>query len=166
MRELNQRASDYILRENNAPGRVRDDEIDLHGQFVHEAENILRLRLESARAQHQDHLHVIVGKGNHSPGHIQKIKPAVEKLCQEMGLEERTELNEGRIYINLRPGGGAGGGGGGVYQQGYQPHQQPQYGAQHQGGHPGKPQQQFQSDEEKLEQALIKRCIKSCCTVM
>lgn len=58
MDELNKQASDYIFRENNAPGRVADDAIDLHGQFVDEAEHILQTRIEAARQQNQSHLHV------------------------------------------------------------------------------------------------------------
>ena len=46
----------------------------------------------------------IVGKGNHSPNHIQKIKPKVEQICQELGLQYSTEPNAGRMYINLQGG--------------------------------------------------------------
>ena len=45
-----------------------------------------------------------MGKGNHSPGHIQKIKPKVEEICQELGLQYATEENAGRIYVNLQGG--------------------------------------------------------------
>lgn len=45
-----------------------------------------------------------MGKGNHSPGHIQKIKPKVEEICQELGLQYATEENAGRMYVNLRGG--------------------------------------------------------------
>lgn len=48
--------------------------------------------------------HSIVGKGNHSPNHIQKIKPKVEQICQELGLQYATEENAGRMYINLQGG--------------------------------------------------------------
>lgn len=46
----------------------------------------------------------IVGKGNHSVNHIQKIKPRVEQICQELNLQYVTEQNEGRMYINLQGG--------------------------------------------------------------
>ena len=46
----------------------------------------------------------IVGKGNHSANHIQKIKPAVENICRELGLNYHTEQNEGRIYVDLTGG--------------------------------------------------------------
>ena len=163
MDAYNKQASDYIFRENNAPGRVADDTIDLHGQFVEEAENILEQRIRYAQQNGQSHLHVIVGKGNHSANHIQKIKPRVEQVCQELGLQYATEQNEGRMYINLQggpavmppmSGHGSGGGqqhhGSGGYQQGqqqdgyqqggYQQGQQGGYQQGQQGGYQGQQQ--------------------------
>jgi DNA-nicking Smr family endonuclease len=58
MDQYNKQASDYIFRENNAQGRVADDTIDLHGQFVEEAENILEQRIRYAQQNGQTHLHV------------------------------------------------------------------------------------------------------------
>ena len=109
----------------------------------------------------------IVGKGNHSPGHVQKIKPRVEQVCQELGLQYSTERNAGRLYINLQGGPAhmpaqfhAGG-----YEEHYsQPHgqsqqhgqpqqypQQQQYPPQ-QGGYPAQPQQQFQGGNQQQSQ--------------
>lgn len=89
----------------------------------------------------------IVGKGNHSPGHIQKIKPKVEQICQELGLQYATEENAGRIYVNLQGGPAvmpdhlkAKHGGG--YHQGYGGG--PGYGAQPQQQQQQYPQQQQQ----------------------
>ncbi|KAK7520549.1 smr domain-containing protein [Phyllosticta citriasiana] len=104
MEEYNKQASEYIFRENNAPDRVDGDTIDLHGQFVEEAEDIIEERIRYAQQHGQNHLHVIVGKGNHSTGHVQKIKPRVEKVCRELGLQYRTEENAGRIYVDLTGG--------------------------------------------------------------
>ncbi|KAH8879892.1 DUF1771-domain-containing protein [Thozetella sp. PMI_491] len=180
--EYNKQASEYIFRENNAVGRIADDTIDLHGQFVEEAEDMLEARIRDAQARGQTHLHVIVGKGNHSVGHVQKIKPRVEQVCREMGLDYATEENEGRIYVDLsggkvssppplpaQPGGYQGGyqsGGGyhGGQQHGGQPYQQqPQ-------PHHGQQQQQQQGDEiEQLVEKLLPRLFKKlegCCTVM
>ncbi|KAF2102405.1 DUF1771-domain-containing protein [Rhizodiscina lignyota] len=158
--EYNKQASDYIFRENNA--HVGADTIDLHGQFVEEAEDILEQRIRYAQSQGQSHLHVIVGKGNHSYNHVQKIKPRVEQVCQELGLQYRTEHNEGRIYINLT-GGPA------------EPEQRPPTGQQYHGGqqhggqqHQRPPQQQFDQDEQaeqEPERSLLK-CLKGCCVVM
>jgi DNA-nicking Smr family endonuclease len=58
MDQYNKQASDYIFRENNAPGRVADDTIDLHGQYVAEAEQILEQRIRYAKQTGQTHLHV------------------------------------------------------------------------------------------------------------
>jgi len=173
MEAYNKQASDFIFRENNAESRVPSDTIDLHGQFVEEAEEILETRIREAQRQGQTHLHVIVGRGNHSPNHIQKIKPKVEQICRELGLQYHTEANEGRMYINLKggpavpPGGGYGGGGG--YPPPQQQHQQYQGG----GGYPGQQQQQYgggqnqqEDDVEKLVQSCLPRLFKSCCVVM
>jgi DNA-nicking Smr family endonuclease len=104
MAQYNKQASEFIFRENNSQGRVPPDTIDLHGQFVEEAEDILEERIKYAKSTGQNHLHVIVGKGNHSPGHIQKIKPRVEQVCGQLGLQYHTEPNEGRIYVDLTGG--------------------------------------------------------------
>ncbi|KAK1827889.1 smr domain-containing protein [Podospora conica] len=156
----NKQASDFIFRENNQTDIVPSDTIDLHGLYVEEAEDILERRLRDARARGQTHLHVIVGKGNHSAGRVQKIKPRVEQVCREMGLEFATEENAGRIYVDLtggkigevpkpgRPTGGHGGSGG-------------QHGGQHggSGGHGG------QQQDGDLVWTIFK-AIKGCCIVM
>jgi hypothetical protein len=125
MEQYNRQARDYIFRENNANGRVQDDTIDLHGLFVEEAEDVLEERIKAARSRGEDHLHVIVGKGNHSRNHVQKIKPRVEQVCRDLGLQYQTEENEGRIYVDLQ---------GGAVHQMPPPPQHPQYGG---GGYPG-----------------------------
>ncbi|KAK4546759.1 hypothetical protein LTR36_001491 [Oleoguttula mirabilis] len=122
--KYNKQASEYIFQENNAVGKVGSDTIDLHGQYVEEAEEIVEQRIRYAKQSGQTHLHVIVGKGNHSQDHIQKIKPKVEQICQELGLQEHTEQNEGRIYIDLT---GGDAGQAPPQQYNYQQHQQPQH---------------------------------------
>lgn len=83
----------------------------------------------------------IVGKGNHSVNHVQKIKPAVEEVCRELGLQYNTEANAGMIYVNLQ-------GGAAVPPSGYQPPawqqhggQGQQHGGQHGGQHGNQGQQ-------------------------
>jgi DNA-nicking Smr family endonuclease len=170
---LNLQASDYIFRENNVSGRVAEDAIDLHGQIVEEAERILTTRIQADRSRGATHLHVIVGKGNHSVNHIQKLKPAVEQLCQERGLAYKTEANEGRIYVDLtgnqdmpqyppQPGQGYHGKPHGQQQHG-QPHGG-QYGGQHGGQHGGYQRPPAQQQPDELETA-VKKCI-SCCIIM
>ena len=58
MEQYNKQASDFIFRENNTESRVASDTIDLHGQFVEEAEDILEARIRYARDHGQTHLHV------------------------------------------------------------------------------------------------------------
>lgn len=129
----------------------------------------------------------IVGRGNHSTDHIQKIKPRVEQVCREMGLQYSTESNAGRIYINLQGGpaqmppqfshengGGYGQGYGGNH--GQQHHVQQHHGGQ--GGYPGQQQQhhggnhQQQQQNAEIEAAVKKflpriiRKLEGCCIVM
>ncbi|KAJ6120726.1 hypothetical protein N7523_005006 [Penicillium sp. IBT 18751x] len=175
MEEYNKQASEFIFRENNASGRVAEDTIDLHGQFVEEAEEILEERIRYAKSHGQNHLHVIVGKGNHSAGHVQKIKPRVEQVCRELGLQYATEENAGRIYVNLT--------GGEAVMPPYQPHQQTQHGSHqqypgHQQQYPGHQQQthhqqQPQQQQDELEQVVnrllpkvMRKLEKACCVVM
>ncbi|KAK4984783.1 hypothetical protein LTR50_006405 [Elasticomyces elasticus] len=169
MDQYNKQASDYIFRENNAVGRVDGDTIDLHGQFIEEAEEIVRQRIRYAQSTGQSHLHIIVGKGNHSPGHVQKVKPAVEQICQELGLQYATEENAGRIYVNLQGGPAIMPPHHGGHQQQQNQHNQPQYGQPHyqtaypmggqpqygwnqQQSYPGQQQQQQQQQQHGNQQ--------------
>lgn len=178
MADYNKQASDFIFRENNAPGRVADDTIDLHGQFVEEAEDILEQRIRYAQQHGQTHLHVIVGKGNHSVDHVQKIKPRVEQVCRELGLQYSTEENAGRMYVNLQGGaavpppglpqqppaqhgGYSGGGHGGQAHHGGQS----QYPGGQQQQHHQQQQQQQQDPVETIIRILTKK-LGDCCVVM
>jgi hypothetical protein len=179
MREYNKQASDYIFRENNQFGRVESDCIDLHGQFVDEAEAILERRIRADIAAGQPHLHAIVGKGNHSSGHVQRIKPKVEELCGEMGLRFETEENEGRIFIDLTGGRGGGGGAGSSsrppkqqYQQPQQP-QKPLFEPQRPHYKPQRPPQQqhqqqtsLQQEDEDLLSKVFRKVREACCILM
>ena len=99
----------------------------------------------------------IVGKGNHSVDHVQKIKPRVERVCQELGLQYKTEPNAGRIYINLQ------GGPADILPQHHAG------GAYH--GESWQPQQQQTNDqfEEFISKNVLSRILrelKACCIVM
>ncbi|PGH08546.1 hypothetical protein GX51_01065 [Blastomyces parvus] len=164
MEEYNKQASEFIFRENNAPGRVASDTIDLHGQFVEEAEDMLEERIKYAQRHGQTHLHVIVGKGNHSVNHVQKLKPRVEQVCRSLGLQYTTEDNAGRIYVNLT--------GGPAHLPATQPHQAPHH---QQPPHHNQHQQQQQHDQrpDEVQQVvnaivprLMRRLEKACCIVM
>jgi hypothetical protein len=119
----------------------------------------------------------IVGKGNHSVNHVQKIKPRVEQVCRELGLKYTTEENAGRMYVNLQ--------GGEATMPPPNSHHQPQQhgGGSHnqhggQGGYPGHQQggnqhggqQNNQNEElEKLAKKFLPRAIRKlegCCVVM
>lgn len=166
-KRYHKQASDYIFRENNSdlPG----DTIDLHGQYVQEAIGIVRMRITAGQQRGESHLHVIVGKGNHSQDHVQKIKPAVEETCRNLGLNYKTEHNEGRLYIDLT--------GGEVHQMPPPPSGYgQQWGAPSHGGGSGYPggqqhggnhgqQNQQNEDTEKVVKGIFK-LFKSCCTVM
>ncbi|KAF2658622.1 DUF1771-domain-containing protein [Lophiostoma macrostomum CBS 122681] len=185
MDQYNRQARDFIFRENNNTDRVPGDTIDLHGLFVEEAEDVLEERIREAQRQGQTHLHVIVGKGNHSRNHVQKIKPRVEQVCRELGLQYRTEENEGRIFVNLQGGavhemppppqfgGGYSGGYGGYpgqQQGGYQGGQQ-HHGQSH-GGHQQQQHSQQQQQNDEVEELVKKglprlfKALKGCCVVM
>ncbi|KAI1504192.1 Smr domain protein [Biscogniauxia marginata] len=176
MDEYNKQASEYIFRENNAAGRVDADTVDLHGQFVEEAEDILEARIRDARARRQTHLHVIVGKGNHSADHVQRLKPRVEQVCRELGLRYETEENAGRIYVDLTDGRGAGedaheGGapGAGKHKKPRREHGG-QGGQQHGGGagrpHHQRPPQQQEPDEPETIVGRVVRKLADCCVIM
>ncbi|KAI0393983.1 DUF1771-domain-containing protein [Xylariaceae sp. FL0594] len=181
--DYNKQASDLIFSINNS-GHHDPDTIDLHGQFVVEAETILRERIREDQSRGKAHLHVIVGKGNHSVDHVQRLKPAVEQLCRDMGLQYATEENEGRIYVNLRgeavthmpplpPSSAEYYGYGGNQHHHQQPYQQQHYGnhQQQQQYYPGQQQQQQQhyggqTAEDEVEKLLVKLVKKFCCSVM
>ncbi|KAF2710151.1 DUF1771-domain-containing protein [Pleomassaria siparia CBS 279.74] len=186
MDQYNAQARDYIFRANNSGERVASDTIDLHGLYVEEAEDVLEERIRVARQQGQTHLHVIVGKGNHSANHVQKIKPRVEQVCKELGLQYNTEANEGRMYINLQGGSAANPPQPHVPQHGGEQHSgsgypgghggQQQHGGQHQSGqgqqpqHGGQNQNNQQDDgmEQLVKKGLPKffKALKGCCIVM
>ncbi|KAI0526620.1 DUF1771-domain-containing protein [Xylaria bambusicola] len=174
--DLDEEASNKIFKANN-PGYEKDfplEVMDLHGQLVHEAVKRVADQIQTNQQNGLTHLHVIVGKGIHSAGHVQKLKPAIEDLCRDMGLHYETEENAGRIYVDLqgdhvpqmpplppKPASQHAGYGeqpyGGYQQQDYYPGQQQQH-------HGGQTQQEEQYDEiEKLVTKLFK---KYCCTVM
>jgi hypothetical protein len=115
---------------------------------------------------------------------VQKIKPRVEQVCQELGLQYATEENAGRMYINLQggpatlPASGQQHGGSGYNNQPHQGGQQ-QQGGYHQGGqqqqghgqNQGGNQQNNQNNDEleKLALKLLPKILKKldgCCTVM
>lgn len=105
---------------------------------------------------------------------MQKIKPKVEEVCRELGLQYSTEDNSGRIYVNLQGGEAIppshGGGGGGHQDQEYRP-PHGGYGNQDGGYQPHEPHHQHppqQEDEmdDGLVPFLLRKLEKACCAVM
>lgn len=75
----------------------------MHGLYVKEAEWILQRRIYYAVQTNQSHLNVIVGKGLHSANGVAKIKPAVDELCDEVGLKHYIDQkNTGVLVIDLK----------------------------------------------------------------
>jgi len=100
----NQQAAEFVFRANNS--RCAGDEIDLHGLYVEEAAQIFETRVQACQQRNEDHLHVIVGKGIHSQNHMAKLKPEIEKLCQQQQFKYFVEENEGRILVKFGQGSG------------------------------------------------------------
>lgn len=102
----------------------------------------------------------IVGKGIHSANHVQKLKPRVEQVCRELGLQHVTEENAGRIYVNLT--------GGPAEMPPYDSHHtQPHYQQPHHGGQQQQEQpSQVEQVVEKILPAILRKLEKACCIVM
>ncbi|KAF2973397.1 hypothetical protein GQX73_g145 [Xylaria multiplex] len=164
--ELFRKASQAAFAANNPN---RNSTIDLHGQLVADARGLVEHRIHEDQKEGKTYLHVIVGKGNHSADHVQKLKPAIEDLCRNLGLQYATEENEGRIYVDLRskathmpP----------PQHDTHESHPPQHYGDQQPQHYPGHQQEQYhggQSQEEQydeIEKFLTKLFKKYCCTVM
>lgn len=58
--------------------------------------------MQDGRARGLPELRVIVGKGNHSPSHVAKIKPAISSLMQRERLTaQMDEHNSGVLVVQL-----------------------------------------------------------------
>lgn len=132
----------------------------------------------------------IVGKGIHSANHLAKIRPEIEKLCQQHNFKYYVEENEGRIFVKFGEGSGQLSQGeasnfwNDQQNSGYpgtshsQAYQQPPQQVYQQQQYQGQQQQQYQgqqnqgSDNDMVEQAVKKaapiifRKLLSCCTIM
>ena len=74
--------------------------IDLHGLRVKEALGFLQKRLSRFLANDTaDKLECVTGAGNHFPGQLAKIRPAVSQLCQRAGLQCQDDDNPGTFII-------------------------------------------------------------------
>ncbi|POY72362.1 hypothetical protein BMF94_4665 [Rhodotorula taiwanensis] len=99
--QLNAEAAQWIFNENNKvqpPGSV-----DLHGLYVQEAIEYTERAIKDGRARGFPELRIIVGKGNHSPSHVAKIKPAISSLMQREHLTAHLDQhNAGVLVVQLQ----------------------------------------------------------------
>jgi DNA-nicking Smr family endonuclease len=100
MDAANARAAEAYFAANNRGKPLT--EIDLHGLHVSEALDRVEQRLKQCEARGEKQLIVIVGRGNHSAGGVQKVKPAMEQLIQRHRLRVAVgSPNEGCLTIFL-----------------------------------------------------------------
>jgi len=105
MERLNHQASEWIFKENNLDSHP--GEIDLHGLYVKEAIDYTDRSIQEAQSRGDSEIHLIVGKGLHSAGHIAKIKPAIEELMARDNLSAHLDPdNSGVLVVKLNGEGG------------------------------------------------------------
>ncbi|GAA6004049.1 hypothetical protein JCM10207_006532 [Rhodosporidiobolus poonsookiae] len=107
---LNAEAAEWIFNENNRTQPAGS--VDLHGLYVQEAIDYTERAISNARAQGFPELRVIVGKGNHSPSHVAKIKPAITSLMQRENLTAHLDPHNGGVLVVQLQGQGGGRSGG------------------------------------------------------
>lgn len=79
--------------------------LDLHGLFVHEAEDATREFLRSAHAPPTGEVKIITGRGIHSAHHVAKVKPAIIALLRKSGYSYRpVPRNEGAFFVTVEGG--------------------------------------------------------------
>ncbi|GAA5963438.1 hypothetical protein JCM3765_003072 [Sporobolomyces pararoseus] len=97
----NDQAAEWIFNENN---KVQPrGSIDLHGLYVQESIEFTEKAIDNARNQGLSELRVIVGKGNHSPSHVAKLKPAITSLMSRKHLTATLDPhNQGVLIVQLQ----------------------------------------------------------------
>lgn len=68
--------------------------------------------MQDARQRNMPELRVIVGKGNHSPSHVAKIKPAIASLMERERLTASLDPHNGGVLVVQLQGQGGGRGAG------------------------------------------------------
>lgn len=100
MEEFDKRAAKIIFREKNK--NRTEGEIDLHGLFVAEAVGFAKEVLRTARLRGVIVVRFIVGKGLHTVDGVAKIRPALEDLFTERGLDHSLDpRNAGVLIVRL-----------------------------------------------------------------
>ncbi|KAH9061249.1 hypothetical protein EDB87DRAFT_406376 [Lactarius vividus] len=100
MKELDERAAKIFFRENNK-NRRDEGEIDLHGLYVAEAIQVAEDQVQTARWRGDEVVRFIVGKGLHSDTGEAKIRPALEDLFTELGLEHSLDPHNTGVLVVL-----------------------------------------------------------------
>lgn len=78
--------------------------IDLHGVYLAEALDLTGKVIDFYRSNYfgkVQHLRFIVGKGLHSPGRSPRLRPAILRLIERLGLSYRATEDTGDIFIDL-----------------------------------------------------------------
>ncbi|KAB5595180.1 Alpha-1,2-mannosyltransferase [Ceratobasidium theobromae] len=100
MERLDKEASDWIFEQVNMDSAP--NELDLHGLYVKEAIARTEAAVQAAQNRGDEEIHIIVGKGLHSQGHVAKLKPAIEDLMVKYQLNARIDpRNEGILIVQL-----------------------------------------------------------------
>ncbi|GAA6011219.1 hypothetical protein JCM11491_006761 [Sporobolomyces phaffii] len=103
--QYNDQAAQWIFNENNKVQPVGS--VDLHGLYVQESIEFTERAIDNARNQGLSELRVIVGKGNHSPSHVAKLKPAITSLMSRKRLTAHLDPhNAGVLVVQLQQQGG------------------------------------------------------------
>lgn len=101
MEAENKIAAKAIFKFHNAPGKIAEHFIDLHGLFVEEAINKLRKRVTQCMIECCTELIVIVGQGHNSKDGP-KLKPAVMRFAAGSKMQFREDIpNPGCIRFEF-----------------------------------------------------------------
>ncbi|KAI0063651.1 DUF1771-domain-containing protein [Artomyces pyxidatus] len=108
MERLNGEASEWIFRGASLHTDSKPGEIDLHGLYVKEAIAYSDRSIQEALQRGDSEIHLIVGKGLHSPHGAAKLKPAIEDLIRKHNLVAALDpQNAGVLIVQLAGGSGA-----------------------------------------------------------
>jgi len=81
-----------------------DDQMDLHGLRVSEAERFVNERLDKVQDRLRNDssfvLSIITGIGNHSTNNVAKIKPAIKDLLRNRGFHYQEDQTGGILLVN------------------------------------------------------------------
>lgn len=98
--ELNSKAADWIYRVNNV--HSPPNEIDLHGLYVREAIPRVEQAVQSAILRGDSKIHLVVGRGMHSPDGVAKLRPAIAELMATYTLAAHVDPhNVGVLIVQL-----------------------------------------------------------------